>query len=112
VSTNIDLNSSESDMIADIMFSASENVHIEKKDKSPRPRFDLVTLVVAGERAIHSAIQFKGCCLEILARLTLLIKNPYAGMDINQGIYSTNLTPQALTFKGHEKPAHKFYDVL
>ena len=83
MSTNTDSDSSESDMIADIMLSASENVQIEKKDKSPWPRFDLVTLVFAGERAIHSAIQFKGCCREILARLTLLIKNPYAGMDIN-----------------------------
>ena len=83
MSTNTDSNSSESDMIADIMLSASENVQIEKKDKSPWPRFDLVTLVFAGERAIHSAIQFKGCCREILARSTLLIKNSYAGMDIN-----------------------------
>ena len=83
MSTNTDSNSSESDMIADIMFSASENVQIEKKDKRPRPRFDPVTLVFAGERAIHSAIQFKGCCREILARLTLHIKNPYAGKDIN-----------------------------
>ena len=61
-------------MIADIMFSASENVQIEKKDKSLRPGFDPVTLVFAGERAIHSAIQFKGCCPQILARLTLLMK--------------------------------------
>ena len=83
MSTNIDLNSSESDMIADIMSSAPENVQIEKKDKSPRPRFDPVTLVFPGERAIHSAIQFKGCCRVILAMLTLLIKNPYAGMDIS-----------------------------
>ena len=61
-------------MIADIMFSASENVQIEKKDKSPWPRFDLVTLVFAGERAIHSAIQFKGCSKIMLAKFTLLIK--------------------------------------
>ena len=83
MSANTDSNSSECDMIADIMFSGSENVHIEKKDKSPRPRFEPVTLIIAGERAIHSAIQLKDCCREISARLTLLIKNPYAGMDIN-----------------------------
>ena len=83
MSTNTDTTSSESDMIADIMFSASENLQIEKKDKSPRPRFDPVTLIFPGERAIHSAIQSKGCNREILARFTLLIKNPYAGMDIN-----------------------------
>ena len=83
MSTNTDSNRSESDMIADIMFSASENLQIEKKDKSPRSRFEPVTLIFAGERAIHSAIQFKDCCREISARLTLLIKNPYAGMDIN-----------------------------
>ena len=83
MSTNIDLNSSESDMIADIMFGAPENVQIEKKDKSPRPRFDPVTLIFPGERAIHSAIQFKGYCCKILVRFSLLIKNPYAGMDIS-----------------------------
>ena len=85
MSTKTDSNSSEGDMIADtcIMFSVSENVQIVKKDKSPRPRFEPVTLVFAGEPAIHSAIQFKGCCHEILARSTLLIKHPYAGMDIS-----------------------------
>ena len=49
-------------MIADIMFSASENGQIEKKDESPRLRFEPVTLGSAAERAIHSAIQSKGRC--------------------------------------------------
>ena len=62
MSTNTDSNGSESDMIADIMFSASENGHIEKKDKSPRLRFEPMTLGSAAEHAIHSAIQSKGRC--------------------------------------------------
>ena len=60
-------------MIADIMFGASENGQIEKKDYSPQLRFEPVTLGSAAERAIHSAIQFKGLCQKILARLTLPI---------------------------------------
>ena len=90
-------------MIADIMLNASENVQIEKKDKSPWPRFDLVTLVFAGERAIHSAIQFKGCCREILARSTLLIKKLLCRYGYKLGDLQYQVDPTGINFQRSRK---------